>query len=178
VLLAEPKRWSRRCGRADDVDVAKSALEVATNERASFLSLQVIGVVISRRKHERSEQDSPLYLSSETSVAGRAVHPPKVALSRGAERAQAVANAIETSEIARRLGGRKDVVRADGKSRVRQAHGTHDASGGRKSGKRCTNALFDLGVEAFGKVFVRDADAHASDAFAASAFVVAHGDVE
>ena len=78
-LLAERNAGVGDVGRADDVDLLERLLEVAADERADLLRLQVVRVVVAGGEHERAEQDAALHLGAEARVARRAVHRAQVA---------------------------------------------------------------------------------------------------
>src|SRR5687767_8378556 len=64
-LLAERKGWRRRRWRQHDVDLAPGLVEVALDERAHLLRLEVVGVVVARREHVGADQDAPADLAPE-----------------------------------------------------------------------------------------------------------------
>jgi hypothetical protein len=52
----------------------RSSLEVALDQRADLLRLQIVGVVIAGRQHIGADHDAALDLAAETGGAGLLVH--------------------------------------------------------------------------------------------------------
>ena len=138
----------------------EGVVEVAPDERPHLLRLEVVGVVVAGGEHERAEQDAPLHLGAEPRVARRAVHRAQV-VPTGVD-AQAVADAVEAREVARRLGGREDVVGGDGVARVRQLHGPHRAAVGSRGAAIAARTLAPTsGSRPVREVLLGHADAQA-----------------
>ena len=96
--------------RDQHVELLVHAVEVAADERAHLLRLEVVGVVVAGRQRVGAEHDAPLHLGAEARVARRRVHVRDVV----AVDAEAVAHAVVAREVRRRLGRRDQVVRRDG----------------------------------------------------------------
>ena len=146
---------------------ANAALEVAPDEGAHLLRLQVVGVVVARR--ESTNVPSRMRRFTSAPKPASRVAPYISRRSRRVLDAQAVADAVEAREVARRLGRRDDVVGRDGErvcgsfTRLHRAAVALEARDGRAHARR------DLGVEPLGEVLLGHADAQAADARAARA---------
>ncbi len=79
TLRAEREGGRRRRRRQDRVDLFEGVIEVALDERAHLLRLQVIGVVIARRQHIGADQDAALHLRAEALGARLLIHVDDIA---------------------------------------------------------------------------------------------------
>ncbi len=159
-------RKCRRGGgrRKQHVDAAVEHLpKVVRDERAHFLRLPVVRVVVAGGQHIRAEQDAARHFAAEAVRARVGVHLAQ----RSGLRARAVPNAVESREVRRRLGRRDDVVGRDGEVGVRQRHVTHRrAQAARNVLERGIAALANAGVERLREVFARPTDDHALERIA------------
>ena len=75
--ILEPRaelEGDRRAGRRDErVDLLEGLVEVALDQRADLLRLQVVGVVVAGRERVRAEHDAALDLGAEAAAARRQV---------------------------------------------------------------------------------------------------------
>jgi hypothetical protein len=104
-------------GPEDHIALRERAGEVARDQAADLLRLQVVGVVVAVREHVRADEDAPLHLGAEAFGAGAAVHVDQVA---GILRAVAVAHAVEARQVRGRLRRRDHVVAGDAERGLRQ----------------------------------------------------------
>ena len=109
---------SARSARAITSQRSNARVEVAPDERAHLLRLDVVGVVVAGRQRVGAEHDAALHLGAEARVARRLVHRRA---GPSPSDAQAVAHAVVARQVRRRLGRRDEVVgRRSRSSRVRQ----------------------------------------------------------
>src|SRR5256885_8199346 len=71
--LAQFERRNRRSRRQDGIHLCKRIAEILGNERANLLPLQVVGVVVARRKHIRAQHDAAFYLFAKPGAARLAI---------------------------------------------------------------------------------------------------------
>src|SRR5919205_105232 len=90
-LLAEAEGGRRRRGREHGVAGVEGPEEVALDERAHLLRLEVVGVVVAGGEDVGAEHDAPLDLRPEALLARAAVHLAQVLR---VFRAEAVAHAV------------------------------------------------------------------------------------
>ena len=108
VARSHRKRDARR-GRAHDrVDVLEDGFELLAHERADFLRLAVVRVVVTARERVRAEHDPALDLVAESGIARLQVHVGE----RRPLDAFAEAHAVVAREVGRALRRSDDVVDA------------------------------------------------------------------
>ena len=145
--------------RIASMPAVEDLLEVALDQRAHLLRLQVVGVVVAGRQHIGADHDAALDLAAEAGGAGLLVHVDDVL----ARHAQAVADAVIAREVGRRLGRRDDVVGRQRVFGVRQRDVDDLGAGVLQPGDALLPERLDLLRHAVDAVFLRDADLHALD---------------
>lgn len=138
-----PRRPSPRCGLRAHL----ARLEEPVHARAEVPPRRHRGVVElplpPGRQHQVPGQDAPLHLGPEPGRARGRVHTLQPArgapchlvlgpLTPVAVLAKPVPHPVEAGEVGGRLGGRKDVVRGQGRTQLRHRHGHHLGAGVRE----------------------------------------------
>ena len=120
-LFTELECSGRRRRRHENVSLLECRSKVPLNKRAHLLSTAVVSVVVASAERIRAEDDAALDLGAEAGLAGRCHHvfDGTAILGRYAE---AKADRVELSEVARCLGREDEVVRLDGILKVRSIH--------------------------------------------------------
>ena len=151
----------RGTGRRDDrIHFFKSFVEIARQQCADFLRLQVVGIVIACAQRVGAEHDAPFYFRSESIVAAAPVHIRKRA---GVAGAVAIAYAIKSRQVGGSFGSRNDVIRGDCVFGVRQRNRNNLASQAAQLFNRCFYRVADLAVETFSKILFCNADLQPTD---------------
>src|SRR5678815_3671842 len=96
---------------SNNIYLSERLVEIAGQQCANFLSLQVVSVVVPGTERVRPQHDTSLYFCSKRLVARPLVHLGKRASLLGTV---SVANTIETRQIRRRFSSCNDVIRRDG----------------------------------------------------------------
>ena len=138
--------------RMASTPACEDVLEVALDQRADLLRLQVVGVVVAGRQHIGADHDAALDLAAEAGGAGLLVHVDDVL----ARHAQAVAHAVIAGEVGRGLGRRDDVVGRQRVFRVRQRDVDDLGAGILQPGDALLPERLDLGRHAVDAVFLRE----------------------
>ena len=174
--LFSPKREGRRRRRRRQhhVDRLPRLVEVALDERAHLLRLEIIGVVVAGGEHVGADENAAAHLLAEAGCARVLVGVDQVL----AGHAQAVAHAVIAREVGRSLGGRDDVVGRQRVLGVRQADVVDGGAGRLEPGDALLPQLVDLLRHALDAVLLRHADAQALDALAQRRLVVRHRRVD
>ena len=122
--------------------------EVVADQAAHTQRLAVVRVVVARRQRVRAEHDAALDLGAESLVAGRHVHRVRV----GSLDPQSIPHAVVAGEVARRLGGRDQVVGGEA-VRERRHLDVDDLGPRRTEGvERHFEPFDDVGVGARGQI--------------------------
>ena len=174
-LFPEAEGGGRGHRGQDDVAGLEGALEVAPDEGADFLRLQVVGVVVAGAQHVGPQGDAALDFGAEAAAAGGAVHLAEVLPAVGA--AGSVPDAVVTGEVGRRLGHGDDVVGADAVFRVRRHLQRHvDQPGPVRLHGRCRllDGGANLRVQSGGEVLPDQADLQTFDPSLQPCRVVGH----
>ncbi len=116
-MLADLERRRRGDRGSDHIHALESLLEIALDQRAHFLRLPVVGVVIAGGKGIGAQHDAPLDLRPEASAA-RAPEDIPERLGLGA---RAVADAVVARQVGGGLRRGDQVVHRQGVVGVRQA---------------------------------------------------------
>src|SRR5690242_10245358 len=107
-LCAERERDGGR-GRSNHcVEPREYGVEILLDERAYFLRLQVIGVVVARRQRIRAENDPALHLAAEALPARGLVDVPQPRA--GGSNREAVLDTVVAGEVCAALRWRNQVV--------------------------------------------------------------------
>src|SRR5207302_2201954 len=72
--LAQFERRNRRSRRQDRIYFFKRIAEILGNEGTNLLPLQIVGVVITRRKYIGAEHDAALYLRAKSRTPRPTIH--------------------------------------------------------------------------------------------------------
>src|SRR5882724_13201618 len=158
-LFTEFKGGDGRSGRDDGVDLGEGIAEILSDERADFLALEVVGVVVAGGEDVGTKDDAPFHFGAETGAASFAVHAEESWIVC----AEAVADAVIAGEIRRGFGGGDDVVGGDGVIGVGHADVDEFAAEGFEKGDAGFDFGADAGVHAFGEVVFGNADAETFD---------------
>ena len=117
LLVADTEGGGRRGRGQDGVDaVVEDGLEIAADQGADLLRLDVIGVVIAGREHIGADHHTPLHFAPKTFGAGHLVHVGDVL----AGLPEAVLHAVIAGEIGRGLRRGDNVIGRQGIFGVRQ----------------------------------------------------------
>ena len=96
-------------GAAIRSQLSKGALEIAPDERAHLLSLQIVSVVVAGREREGAEHDAPFDLGAEA-LRASAIVQFDIIVGGGAH---SVAHPVIACQVGARLGGRDQIVSGD-----------------------------------------------------------------
>ncbi len=151
----------------------EDVFEVALDERADLLRLQVIGVVVTGRQHIGADHDATLHFLAETGGAALFIHVGDVL----AVNTQAVADAVIPSKVGRGFCRCDDVIGWKGIFGVRQRDVDHLGTGVAQPFDALGPELFDFIRHAVNAIFPRDTDLQTLQRLADGLFVIRHGKV-
>src|SRR3989442_12501289 len=107
--LPQFERRNRRSRRQDRIHLGKRIAEVLRYQGTNLLPLQIVSVVISRRKHISPQHDAALYLCAKSCPARLPVHGEQGIVIH----AQTVTHTVVSLQVGTRFRRRDDVVSSD-----------------------------------------------------------------
>src|SRR6266851_6802387 len=168
--FTQAERWNRRSGREDGVHIFEGFAKIARDERPNFLSLQIVCVVVARREDVCAEDDAALHLGAKSAAACLLIHFDQ----RRARNARTVTNAVVARKVRTGLGGGDDVIRRDGVVGIWHPDGHAAATKFLKQLNPRLDLPPNFGVNSFGEVVFRNANASAAQWTAQSCGVIGY----
>ena len=156
-LLAQLEGGRGRGRSHQRVHLLEGADEVLIEQRAHFLRLQVVGLVVTGAEHVGAEHDAPLDFRPEARAARGVVHRLQTV---GPGRAKGVAHTVVARQVGAGFGGGDDVVAGDGVIGVRQADLAQLAAQLPQPLDSLLHLRTHLGVQAGTEVLLGHADLH------------------